>query len=189
MIDIRTATESDVAAIAQLHLASWLATYRGICADAFLNSLTVELFASYHRPALTKSPDEMARSPFIVACDRAEAHAIVGFARGGPMRVASPTGDAIPAEIAQQFSAELYAIYVHPASLGRGAGRALWDESISRLQAIDHRNLCVWVLRDNAPARRFYERMGGVLVGESSITLAGVSYPEVAYGWHDITSR
>jgi GNAT superfamily N-acetyltransferase len=131
-----------------------------------------------------RSPSNCSR-----AITRTDAHTIIGFARGGPMRTASPTGDAIPAQLAQRFSAELYAIYVHPASLGRGAGRALWDESLDRLRAIGHGNLCVWVLRDNAPARRFYERKGGVPVGQSSITLAGESYEEVAYGWHDITSR
>ena len=183
---IRAATASDARAIAELHLTSWLATYRGICADAFLDSLTAEQFESYHRPRLQAPPEEAAKSPFLVACDSRDRASIIGFARCGPMRRTSPTGDALPAQVVERFSSELYAIYVHPDRLGRGFGRLMFDASARELQLLGHKNLCVWVLSENVGARRFYERMGGKPAGESRITLQGTSYPEIAYGWDDL---
>lgn len=48
--------------------------------------------------------------------------------------------------------------------------------------------LMLWVLAENAPARRFYERLGGQLIGERRIELGegDVGVDEVAYGWKDI---
>jgi hypothetical protein len=41
----------------------------------------------------------------------------------------------------------------------------------------------VWVLRDNATARRFYERLGGVFIREQPITIGSSVLREVSYGW------
>jgi len=40
----------------------------------------------------------------------------------------------------------------------------------------------LWVLKSN-PARKFYERMGGELIGEKQIEIGGVRLIEIAYGW------
>jgi hypothetical protein len=45
--------------------------------------------------------------------------------------------------------------------------------------------MMVWVLADN-PSRRFYEALGGTLVTNKVIELAGKSLIEVAYGWYDL---
>lgn len=180
---VRPAVESDVARIADVHLASWLATYRGICSDTFLDSLTAKTFEGYHRPRLQMPPEQARSSPFLVACDRARSNEIIGFARCGSTRPKSPTGDALPSDVAQRFSAELYAIYVHPERFGRGAGRAMLDAVVHELGTLGHKTMCVWVLTENRRARAFYERMGATLAGEANITLDGRAYPQVAYGW------
>jgi hypothetical protein len=41
-------------------------------------------------------------------------------------------------------------------------------------------------LAANAPARRFYEAIGGRLVGERLFDEQGVMLPEVVYEWTDI---
>jgi hypothetical protein len=41
-------------------------------------------------------------------------------------------------------------------------------------------------LAANAPARRFYEAIGGRLVGERLFDEEGVMLPEVVYEWADI---
>jgi ribosomal protein S18 acetylase RimI-like enzyme len=188
-IIVRAAIEPDAPTIASVHLASWLATYRGICADTFLDSLTAKTFEGYHRPRLQMSPEQARPSPFLVACDRARSDEIIGFARCGPTRAKSPVGDELPPDVAQRFSAELYAIYVHPERFGRGAGRAMFDAVVRELGALDHKTMCVWVLSQNAGARRFYERMGGTVAGEANITLDARAYSQVAYGWDRIVSK
>jgi hypothetical protein len=44
------------------------------------------------------------------------------------------------------------------------------------------------VLRDNVPARTFYERLGGLEVGQREEEQAGIRMIEVAYGWSDLSS-
>jgi hypothetical protein len=46
--------------------------------------------------------------------------------------------------------------------------------------------MSLWVLRENAKARRFYERLGGVVVAEKEERRAGGVLVEVAYGWRGL---
>jgi len=178
---LRSAAVRDVAALAEVHLAAWLAAYRGICSDSYLDKLTRETFKSYHRPRFDSTGQPDPAQPFIVGCDSQSR--VIAFARGGPTRAASPTGDALPAGFAQSYSCELYAIYVHPNQQRHGAGRILFSEIARRFHALGHSSMCLWVLAGNTSARRFYEQLGGRLAGESVITLDGVAYPQVAYAW------
>lgn len=41
----------------------------------------------------------------------------------------------------------------------------------------------LWVLRDNAPARRFYERHGAQVISEREDVRKDGALAEVAYGW------
>ena len=68
-----------------------------------------------------------------------------------------------------------------------GIGRQLTEAVVSRLLELDLRSMLVWVLADNAPARRFYEALGGRYVREQPITIGGASLVEIAYGWKDIS--
>ena len=45
-----------------------------------------------------------------------------------------------------------------------------------------------WVFRDNAPARRFYEAVGGALLAEREDRGREDMPPDVAYGWWDIAT-
>jgi hypothetical protein len=46
--------------------------------------------------------------------------------------------------------------------------------------------MLIWVLRENAPSRRFYERMGGVHLRDEDRELEGIRITESGYGWDDI---
>jgi hypothetical protein len=46
--------------------------------------------------------------------------------------------------------------------------------------------MIVWVLRENAAARAFYERLGGVYVRTQPITIGSVLLQEVSYGWRSL---
>jgi hypothetical protein len=43
-------------------------------------------------------------------------------------------------------------------------------------------SLLIWVLARN-PSRRFYEAVGGELLGSQEIEIGGTRLEEVAYGW------
>ncbi len=48
-------------------------------------------------------------------------------------------------------------------------------------------SLLIRVLKANAPARRFYEALGGHLVLEEKIEDRGAVLDQVAYGWSDVS--
>lgn len=55
---------------------------------------------------------------------------------------------------------ELFSFYTDPAETSRGYGSLLMEETLSRLSAMGFSRCCVFVLRENAGARRFYQRHG-----------------------------
>jgi hypothetical protein len=44
----------------------------------------------------------------------------------------------------------------------------------------------VWVLRENAGARQFYERIGGEFVDEREEIHEAFALIDIAYGWRDL---
>jgi GNAT superfamily N-acetyltransferase len=73
---------------------------------------------------------------------------------------------------------ELHDLYVAPDSQGRGVGSALFE----RARGARPRGLRLWVFRDNARARRFYEARGCRLIGSSDGDNEE-GLPDVLYEW------
>ena len=48
--------------------------------------------------------------------------------------------------------------------------------------------MLLWVLKDNRPARKFYEALGGTTLREKSIEIGSQSLIEVAYGWKNLSA-
>lgn len=85
------------------------------------------------------------------------------------------------------YDAEIYALYVLKAFQRRAIGTQLLSTMASNLSARGFAALSLWVLRDNAVARQFYERHGGKVVAERDDVRANGVLVEVAYGWKDLT--
>jgi GNAT superfamily N-acetyltransferase len=167
---LRPARLSDAAAIGVVEVASWRSTYRGIVPEEYLARMTADEHAQRWARLLGR-PGSLEMT-FVVE----EEGRVVGFAKGGPER----EGD-------RRFLGELYAIYLLEEVQGRGYGRALVEAVAGSLLRRGVRSMLVWVLRDNAGARRFYERLGGVYLREHELDFgAGFTLPEVAYGWADL---
>src|SRR5690349_10269907 len=160
---VRTAEVGDAAAIARVHVESWRTTYRGLLPDDFLDSLDETRYAERWRRSLG---DEGTR--VYVAED---GHEIVAFASGGRERAGE-----------DGYAGELYAIYVLKEAQGRGNGRSLVRAVAAGLREMDLHDMIVWVLRDNAHARSFYERLGGAYVRTQPITIGSAVAPEVSHG-------
>jgi ribosomal protein S18 acetylase RimI-like enzyme len=79
------------------------------------------------------------------------------------------------------FVGELYALYVTPAWWSAGAGRALMDLVLASLEADGYRQVVLWVLADNARARRFYDRAGFAPDGGTNIITGLGGVLEVRY--------
>jgi GNAT superfamily N-acetyltransferase len=76
---------------------------------------------------------------------------------------------------------ELYALYLLPAWWSAGVGRALMTSALDSLRGDRYRRVILWVLADNARARRFYERAGFTLDGGTNVLTGLGGVLEVRY--------
>lgn len=172
-ITIRLATPADASGVARVHVDTWRAAYRGIVSDEYLEGLQYDRSEERWARAFS-NPDN---SSFRYLAEDGATGAIIGFAAGGPQRSDVPG-----------YDGELYAIYVLQDRQGKGVGRALTQAVAQGLLERGMRSMIVWVLTENAPARRFYESLGGKWVREQEFELDGLMLNETGYGWEDISN-
>jgi ribosomal protein S18 acetylase RimI-like enzyme len=141
---IREAEPKDARGIAEIHVRSWRAAYRGQLTDDFLDGLNVEDRLEMHRLALESPPAEYR---MWVA---EEDGRVIGFAVTGKSEDAD----------ADERVAEVFAIYLDPDRVGTGLGRRLFSHAVDDLRDRGYRSATLWVLETNEPARRFYELAG-----------------------------
>lgn len=76
----------------------------------------------------------------------------------------------------------LNAIHLDPRWLGRGVGRQLMIDALATLVDLGYARARLWVLRDNAVARRFYERGGWSCDGVERTDMIGtILTPQLRY--------
>ena len=148
-VTTRLATVDDAEAIALAHTRAWQRAYRGIVNADFLDNINLDERVERWRENLLKVrvpegvPDP---TDYVAEVDGN----VVGFANVGVWRQAPDDATL----------AELWAMYVHPDHWGTGAGHALMGATIEQFHRVGAHTAFLWVLEDNARARRFYERQG-----------------------------
>jgi ribosomal protein S18 acetylase RimI-like enzyme len=158
MVKIRPADPDDAEHVVRIRIKGWRHAYAGIVSESVLNDLDSQLDQQVARTrARWSSPDPVPFSTLVAAAQDGP----IGFATFGPYRL---NGD--PAGEVDHSAGEVLAIYVDPDHHGRGAGRALMDAAVADLQRALISEVRLWVLEENSPARRFYERYGFVADGE-----------------------
>jgi ribosomal protein S18 acetylase RimI-like enzyme len=166
---IRPAVLADFRAIASVHVACWQETYGDLLPKAMLDRQSVASREEQWRRTLERDP--RLSEVFVAESDGA----VVGFSASGADRAAGLGKDS-----------EVYAIYVLRAQQRRGLGHALFQAAAMPMRDRGFRSIALWVLRENHPARRFYERIGGTIVAERAMSEAGASLVEIGYGWDDL---
>ena len=155
VIEIRDAVPSDAGPIADAQVTAWRVAYRPFFPASYLDS---ETFATTRRTNwLRWVTDRPAGTALYVPVVDGR---VVGFAHAGPERAtagaAAPNADATHGG----GGGEVYAFYLHPDAWGSGAATGLMEACIAHLVAGGFADACLWVLRDNARARAFYEKAG-----------------------------
>ncbi len=160
---------TDADALAWVHVSAWRETYRDLLPDAFLARMSEAAHARRFARALGRPGlDEVT----LAAADRFD---ILGYAQGGPSR------RPVPGE------AEVSTLYLVRAAQGFGLGRRLLAGTARALAARGATSLMISVLRDNHPARRFYEHLGGEAeTPRQERGPGGALLFEVTYRWADI---
>jgi len=171
MIEIRPGSPGDAPEIARVRRDSWHAAYEGIIAAPIIDRATALGAAAAHPPPYRRT----------VVAEGGEHPAVIGYASFGPeRRVASAftpagspggadPGNPLTADGQARLVGELYALYVTPSWWSTGTGRALMDHVLTALMGEGYPRVVLWVLDDNARARRFYERAGFTADGGTNV--------------------
>lgn len=164
-MNLRRATLADVQGIAEVHVASWQAAYRGLFPDTVLDSLSVA-----DRRAQWEA--RLAAGAWTIWVTGTDGH-VSGFISSCPSR---------DADLPPPQFAEIAALYVRAEAWSTGCGSVLCQAAFDEMRQASANTAIVWVLTDNIRARRFYERVGFTPAGGSkNITFFNVTLPELRY--------
>jgi GNAT superfamily N-acetyltransferase len=177
-IQIRLATIRDAPAMAQVLVDTWLSAHRGQIPDEQWQRRREEWTYPVSERGWREWLAEIdaASHPqecvYVAVTDEDE---VVGLAVGCPARLNL-----------LKNAAEVSAVYVRSIHQGQGLGRRLVQTVAAHQARLGKRALLISVLQTNAPARRFYEALGGRVIGSHETEDYGFKEPQVVYGWEDI---
>jgi GNAT superfamily N-acetyltransferase len=169
-VTIRGAHSADAPAIAQLHAESWRVAYRGILRDDFLDG---PVFANRRELWETRLCGASADVQITLVSEH----------RGAIQAFACAFLDADP-----EWGTLLDNLYVVPGLKGKGVGSLLMSAVAERVLLHRPRSLLhLWVYEQNVAARRFYERLGGlVTASHAEAAPDGARVNAIRYGWRDV---
>ena len=133
-------TEEEIRGKAYVHWAAWHEAYPGLVSREYLQKLTLE---RCEKIAFAW------QDHLIIAKDGDRVVGFVGYGDRG--EEAPDTG-------------EIFALYVLPEYYGKGVGQQLMEAGLEQLQG--YPQVCLWVLKENRRAIRFYEKSGFCPDGE-----------------------
>src|ERR1700748_933116 len=108
-LSVRTARPEDAADLARIYIESWQDTYAGVISHALLGAMSHKSHTARWLAAIKADKTLGA----VLAAEYPH-HGVIGLCSLGRAR-----------DSALGFEGEIYTLYVDPAFLGRGAGRAL----------------------------------------------------------------
>ena len=157
VVNVRTATLSDAAAVARVHHETWVTTYGAILPPEFWATATLERRTSTWERWLANGA-----APVVGEVDGE----VVGIAMSGN---AVEQDDVLPVR-----SRQLYLLYVLETHHGTGVGQTLLDTVLPPGTGAQ-----LWVAEDNPRARRFYERNGFAMEGARAVDAETADLAEV----------
>lgn len=147
---VRPPVPADAAAMARVHVDTWLETYRGIMPDELLDAPDL---IDRRRQMWTQILAEAAPSKFTCAVAESDGR-IVGIAMAGPPENTESAEDELPED------RHLYVLYSYRSMHGTGVGQDLLDAVIDPSVTT-----ALWVADPNPRAQAFYSKNGFVADG------------------------
>ena len=161
---IRRADESDAAAIATVHVQSWI--------DAYSDLLPADEFATRTQSVREEQwVERLVDDDFVVSVAESPTLGVVGFVS------VSSSGD----DDLTETTGELAGLYLVRTAWGDGLGRKMLGVGVDCLARRGFSDASLWVLRDNGRARGFYEAHGWSADGAAKDCFGGVTAPAVRY--------
>lgn len=170
---VRTARPEDAADLARIYIESWQDTYAGVISHGLLSAMSRKAHTARWQTTI-KATDRHAGAVLVAE----DSHfGPIGLCSLGAAR----DGGA-------GFEGEIYTLYVDPAFLGRGTGRALLAGAFDSFKERKLRSCLIWAhARNNACF--FYEAMGGRRVATRTTRLMGELTPEIGFGWKRLATK
>lgn len=165
---IRRATPEDIPQIAKVHVESWKKSFEGIAPQDYLDSLSAEKREKPFR-------ENFAREDYENFVAETADKKIVGFADFG-----TP-------EYRPEYERELYAFYLLQEFQRKGIGEKLFQAVARHLAEKGVRTLYLQAIK-LSPYRKFYEKNGGKIIGESIYKLGEHDFETVFYGWENLNN-
>jgi ribosomal protein S18 acetylase RimI-like enzyme len=181
-IVIRPARTEDTPGMARL-VDTYRVAHRGQVPDHVLDAVPLdqayaESERNWRRTVAEIAATRHPREQVFVAVERlpdSPHPRVVGAGMGGPRGGSE--------EALEPYAGEVYTLYVATTHQRRGIGRRLLCAIVRHLVDAGMPSVVVGSLTANAPARRFYDAMGGRAVHERTIDEGGVLLQETLHGW------
>jgi RimJ/RimL family protein N-acetyltransferase len=141
-LNLRYATLSDVAQIANCHIISWQKIYRGLMPDTLLDGLSVV-------ERIKQWTDILRQQIKVLVLERE--NQIIGFASFSASRDEDTNSN---------ICAEVTSFYLHPDVWHQGLGTILCQAVLTDIETMGFKEIIVWVFTANQQARNFYQKMG-----------------------------
>lgn len=159
--------EKDIEQVAKILVDSWKIAYKDIIDKTFLQNLSLE-------EKIEKLKQEYKVREYTIARNK-DTNEVVGVTRFGKRL------DEL--DRFTEYDGEIDALYVKPGLLRKKIGSKLLLHAKEKLKEQGNHKMIIWCLKENEPSRKFYENMGGILVGEKMHNIGGKDYPLVGYGY------
>ena len=170
MMLIREALPADSLGIARVQVDSYRTAYAGLFPASYLAQFTHGEQTQDWEVWLATHPEDL----LLVAMSPEDQ--VIGYllARAQP-------------DIHPGYDAEILAMHVKLAHQRKGIGKALLRAAVEDMEERGCRSVMLWTLKGN-PARKWYERLGGKVLGEKRFQVDGWDIVELAYGWETLST-
>lgn len=169
LIKIRKATINDAKTVAEIRYKTWQVAYKDLLPESVLNDFDLEKETKKRIEYINNNTGLLG---LYVAIYNDE---VVGF---------SIINDAEKTETTKPYikeCGEVYAIYVLPKYHKLGIGYALMNNNKNVFSKLGYKKFVLWCLKGNEKAAKFYERQGGVAIGEEQKALRGTMQTEICF--------
>ena len=179
---VRLAQEADTPAMARVMVDTYMRAHKGQIPEEVWLKRREEWTYQVSEQAWARTLRDIAdgsspRECVYLAIDTPTGEAgdqIVGIVMGGPAEVGP-----------WEHAGDIYALYVRFDRQRRGVGRHLLGAAANHLSQLGMTALIIRSLPANTPANRFYESLGGQIIGECEVEEYGYRILERIYGWAD----
>ena len=164
-LEIRRVRLEDIEDTIDIKISGWQEAYKGIIDDYYLNTI----LPNERERRIKNWSENYNEGNFIVAVLNNE---VVAFSRYIDNNSKSQE---------QDCDCELMAIYVKPNYKYKGIGSKLFNYIVNDFKNKGKRKMILWCLKDNEPSKKFYTKMGGIIVAEKDAKIDSKIYKEVCF--------